>query len=212
MWLAVLVTVVIFPVLLFAIEYYSLQERITAKDVGPGLTNASVDSMWTLMGFNSLAVSSLGGKIAVIIFGFVSLIITTTYTANLAAALTVNQLHASITSMADLTGRAVTSNGIYLERLRTRFGVIASDMNFDSYADIVAGSHEVLAGRLAALITDKPFIDHLISQDTTCNLASIPGTIEPFSYGIAFKKGTPVDLVHAISGEVAVGVALHWDA
>jgi ABC-type amino acid transport substrate-binding protein len=52
-------------------------------------------------------------------YAFLVLIITHTYTANLAAFLTVKQLDTSISSVRDLQGKSVASLPTYVERLYT---------------------------------------------------------------------------------------------
>ena len=201
LWLAILLTMLIFPAFIFAIEFGSLKQRVYASDVVPGVQEATVRSMWTLLGMETLQVSSVGAKIASLCFAFMALILVNTYTANLAAVLTVNQINGQVRSIEDLRGKAVAADSIYIPRLRTRYGVIASEIPFEDESDLVTAGQEVESGVLTALISDEPLLQYLLDNTEGCTIKLLPQQIEPFSYGIAFKPGTSAEVVDTFSGE-----------
>ena len=71
-------------------------------------------------------VNSFSARIITIAYAFLVLIITHTYTANLAAFLTVQQLDTSIDSVSDLKGRAVATLPPYVDRLEKIYHVQAT--------------------------------------------------------------------------------------
>ena len=72
-------------------------------------------------------VSSLPARIVTAAYAFLVLIITHTYTANLAAFLTVKQLDTKINSVEDLIGKTVASLPTYVDRLNASHRITAVD-------------------------------------------------------------------------------------
>ena len=87
-----------------------------------------------------------------------------TYTANLAAFITVSRIASTITSVQDLRGKAVASHGPYIAELRDKYGVVAVDIPFNSQADFAQMADDVAAGRLVAAIDDEPGRALLLAQ------------------------------------------------
>jgi len=71
-------------------------------------------------------VRSFSARIIVAAYAFTVLIITHTYTANLAAFLTADQLDTNIRSVKDLRGKAVITIPPYLKRLAKNFHINAT--------------------------------------------------------------------------------------
>jgi len=126
------------------------------------------------------------------------------YTANLAAVLTVNQISSQIKSINDLRGKSVQTNSIYMPRLRTQYGILASELIYDGPQDLADAMNLVIKGDLSALITDAPMIEWLLSQQQGCTVRMLPDVIEPFSYGIAFRVGTSIAVVDTFSGKTCL--------
>lgn len=78
LWVAVLLTIILFPLFIFVIEFGSLKQRIHGSDVVPGVQEATFRSIWTLVGLETLQVSSFGAKLASITFAFLALILVNT--------------------------------------------------------------------------------------------------------------------------------------
>jgi len=150
----------------------------------------------------TLQVSSFGAKFASITFAFMALIIINTYTANLAAVLTVSQINSQIRSINDLKGKAVSTNGIYQDRLRVRYGIVSTELVYNGIQDMIDAAREVGDGLLAGLISDAPVLQYALSNLSWCDTTLLPGEIEPFSYGLAFKMGTADAVIRTFSGEL----------
>jgi len=203
LWLSVGLTVVIFPILLFLIEFGSLKRRIYLRDAIHGVDVATMRALHTVLATTPLEVSSSGAKVASLVFLFMSMIIITTYTANLAAVLTVNQINSQITSIEQLRGKAVTSNGIYLERLRSRYGILAVQLSDDDPAALAEAARLVVNGELAAVITDKPLLDDYLQNIPGCDVRQLSNALlEPFAYGFGVREGIDAAYVTALSGAV----------
>lgn len=91
-----------------------------------GLSEALWHSVSNTLAIDVFKVSSLPARIIVSANAFVVLIIINTYTANLAAFLTVKQLDTSIHSVGDLAGKSVATAPTYVDRLYSNSRITAT--------------------------------------------------------------------------------------
>jgi len=134
----------------------------------------------------------------VICFAFCSLILSASYTANLAAVLT-TQRTTAIRSVYDLTGLAVSSIDTYIPYLKSQYGIIASDSNVGNVEGVVKEADLVAKGSLAAFMYDNVVSEYVAASFPGCAVSVLPDKVLPFDYGVAFKKGTDPELVSNIS-------------
>lgn len=199
LWVAVILTLLAFPLVVFLLEFCTLKRRVHRRDIPIGVNEAAWRSTWSFMHGETLDVSSMAARIAVGAFAFMSLIVSSTYTANLAAFLTVKNINSAITSLSQLRSRAVGSSDIYLARLRARHGIVATDLGLNSDADVFEAAAELESGTYAALVFDEPILQYVASNYSNCRLQTLPERIEPFDMGLGFRKGTPDAAVDAFS-------------
>lgn len=196
LWLALFLTLLIFPPLVFMLEFLSLRKRIHREDVLPGVIESGWRSAVTFMLFDGFAVTSLGARAAVLAFCFLALLTTSTYTANLAAFITVQTISSTINSIDDLRGRAVGTNEIYIDRL-SEYRLTLTAQKLRTGADYVEWGRQVASGQLAAIIRDEPLLLWLANNAPRCDLTVLQDSPEEFEYGIAFRVGTSQELVNA---------------
>ena len=98
-------------------------------DVWRGLRECMWHSVSHTLSIDVFRVSSFSARIVTVAYAFLVLIITHTYTANLAAFLTVDRLHAKFNSVADLKGKAVATVAPYVGRLALNHGIAASTVD-----------------------------------------------------------------------------------
>eukprot|EP00887_Chlorella_sp_A99_P003118 scaffold9.g3118.t1 len=123
-------------------------------------------------------------EVAALCFGFVFLILVNSYTANLAALLTVTRINTEVKSIADLQGRAVGTNPIYIDRR----------------SDLRRAADLVTSGSLAAALTDDLAVEYVVANDAPgCHLKMLPQTVLTFDYSAAFPRGVNSTLVDAVS-------------
>ena len=201
LWIAIAVTMLIWPVAVYMLEMMAIKRRLPRHSFFQGIQESMWRSLWSLQHGDKFDVSSLAARVAVIAFAFMALILCSSYTANLAAFLTVKKL-TSIDSIYDLSSQAVSSVPIYIPRLQARYGIMATDANVSTIDDVESQAGQVAAGRLAAFIYDTPMAQYVTATFAKCAVRLLPDTIEPFDYGIAFKKGTNDSLVDAFSREI----------
>ena len=173
LWIAIAVTMLIFPATIYALESFSLKPSVTRRDAYYGVEEATWRSLWSLQHGECINVTALGSRIAVLCFSFVALIIGSSYTANLAAFLTVRRGNA-IRSVYDLGGLAVSSVPVYIPRLRSQFGIIASDANISGIADVVDTAALVAQGNLAAFLYDDVVSQYVVATFPGCSVRMLP--------------------------------------
>ncbi|XP_047958871.1 glutamate receptor 2.8-like isoform X2 [Salvia hispanica] len=144
-------------------------------------------------------------RFVVIIWVFVVLVLTSSYTANLSSMLTVYQLQPKINDVNDLVknGEFVGYQlGSFVRGFLTNNGILPSS-SLKSYST-VDQFHEALSkgsrnGGVGAVIDELPYIRLLLSKH--CDKYTIIGPIYPTSgLGFAFPKGSP--LVFDVSREI----------
>lgn len=92
-----------------------------------GLKEALWHSISHTLSIDVFQVNAFPSRLVTVAYGFLVMILTNTYTANLAAFLTVEQLDSSINSVTDLRGKAVGTIQPYLRRLEENHGIAATD-------------------------------------------------------------------------------------
>ncbi|KAL4433389.1 hypothetical protein ABPG77_010242 [Micractinium sp. CCAP 211/92] len=201
LWLALLGTLLIVPPYHLHDRIPQPRIRIHRGDVVPGVLESGWRSAITLMLMDGFAVTSQGARIAVLCFCFLALLVTSTYTANLAAFVTVSTIRSRIESIGDLRGRAVGTSPIYIDRLQ-KYGIQGIPYPLHNGSDYLVWRDLVATGQLAALVRDTPALQWLANTAPLCNVAVLPEQIEPFDYGIAFHVNTSEAVVDAWSGAI----------
>ncbi|PHT41822.1 Glutamate receptor 3.3 [Capsicum baccatum] len=144
-------------------------------------------------------VSTLG-RIVLLIWLFVMLIITSSYTASLTSFLTVQQLSSSIKGIESL----VTSNeaigyqvGSFVENY------LFEEVNIAKSRLVPLGSPEEYAdaleqGRVAAVVDERPYVDLFLS--TYCGFQKVGPEFTKSGWGFAFRRDSPlaIDMSTAI--------------
>jgi len=198
LWIAIAVTMFVWPAAIFAIEILSLRSKVNYRETYNGLEEATWRSLWALQHGGTFEVTSLGARIAVLSFAFFALILCSSYTANLAAFLTTQRTN-TIRSVYDLSGLAVSSVAIYIPYLKSQYGILALDANISDVEMVVAEADLVAKGSLASFMYDNVVSEYVAASFPGCAVRVLPDKVQPFDYGIAFKKGTDPELVDSIS-------------
>lgn len=127
-----------------------------------------------------------------------ALIIGASYTANLAAFLTI-QRSSNIGSIYDLVGLATASVTAYIPRIRHRYGILAMTANLSDINALEETADLVAQGQLAAFLYDDVVLKYTTALYPNCAVKLLKDRLEPFDYGLAFKVGTNVSTVNAFS-------------
>ncbi|KAK2965808.1 hypothetical protein RJ640_025317 [Escallonia rubra] len=148
--------------------------------------------------FQGEKLSSNWSKFMVIVWLFVVLILTSSYTATLSSLLTVQQIQS--TSGRDNIGYQGGSfmQGNIVSNLNFKDGRLKPYFNIDEYADALsAGSKN---GGVAAIVDEIPYIKSFLAK-YSANYAMIASESTTNGFGFVFRKGSP--LVHDMSREIA---------
>jgi hypothetical protein len=188
LWVAIVVTMLVWPLLLYLIEAYSFKPKVHVRDVYYGVEEASWRSLWTLQHGGTLDVTSLGARITALCFSFLALIIGSSYTANLAAFLTVKNVNA-IRSIYDLGGLSTASVPVYIPLLRSNYGLLSADAGIADIDDVRTTAGLVARGSLAAFLYDDVVSSYVTATFPGCAVRILKDKVQPFDYGVAFKKG-----------------------
>lgn len=200
-WLAILLTIALIPIVTLVTEFLSIEGRIERRDVGPGLKEASWRSMWTFLLLEPYHVTAIASRIVGVVYGAVATVLVNCFCANLAAALTVSQLTSSINSVNDLRGRAVGTVAVYIPRL-SRYGIAATELAFEGVQMAVeTWLPQLRSGMLVATVVDEPLQDYMASV-SSCDLHILPDVVAPFDFGMAFHKGALESLVDKFSSAI----------
>lgn len=186
-WISLIGTIITTSILTTLIEAV-LTTSSSSSSVWCGMR----DSMWhalshTLL-IDAFSVKSLPARIIAAAFGFVVLIVSSTYTANMVVFLTTRGSDLPVQNVRDLQGRAVVTVSTYQERLNRNWNVAAIASEGRDYQSMIQG---LRSGKYRALISDNTQLEVLAAQDPTCSLRTLDDLIEPFETAFAFRAGFP---------------------
>eukprot|EP00890_Picochlorum_soloecismus_P005115 jgi/Picsp_1/5604/NSC_02963-R1_glutamate delta 2 len=196
LWLALGLTVIILPLIVYGLEILTLKKSVTGWDTVKGYSEAIWRTLWVMIHGETMNVSVLSARIVVVVLAFLALILGASYTANLAAFLTLRSF-GDVNSVYDLVGLAVSTVPVYQEKLRSRYGLVTISADINNMDDIEGEADLVANGNLASFLTDAETIQYVVATYPECKVRMLPNTIEPFDYGLAFNERTNESIVDA---------------
>merc|ERR1719183_1839814 len=102
----------------------------------------------------TMGVTNLAARVVVIVLSFASLILSSSYTANLAAFLTVKSF-GEINTIKDLVGMSVSTVEVYQDQFLRRYGLRTIEANISSVDDIRREMADVAAGTITGFLIDR---------------------------------------------------------
>ena len=198
LWLAIGLTVIFLPVVVYYLEVLSIKKRVSLHDSLFGYMEATWRTLWVMIQGETMSVSMLSARLLVIVLAFVALILSASYTANLAAFLTLKSFSA-VNSIFDLQGYAVSTVEAYQQRILEGYGLKTMVAQLSTRDDLTKEAGQVAMGSLAAFLYGTEVAQYLVATWPECRLRILPDTIEPFDYGLAFNSRTDPDIVDAFS-------------
>ena len=198
LWLAIGVTVIFLPIIIYLLEVLSIKKSLTLHDSVNGYVEATWRTLWVIIQGETMSVGMLAARVVVIALAFMALILSASYTANLAAFLTL-QSFSSLNNIYDLQGLAVSTVEVYRPKIQARYGIKTSEAMISSADDLLNEAALVADGVLAAFLIDAEVAQYIVATWPECKLRLLPNTIEPFKYGLAFNTRVDQDLVDSFS-------------
>ncbi len=164
------------------------------------------NSLWFAMGTlmqqgSDINPKALSTRLVGGVWWFFTLIIISSYTANLAAFLTVEKVDLTITNVEDLANQTKIAYGVFrggstmnffkesrIETYRRMWRFMKTNPEASFVTSNYEGIERVLKGDYAYLM-ESPLIDYEIQRN--CNLTQIGGLLDSKGYGIATQLGSP---------------------
>ncbi|KMS99386.1 hypothetical protein BVRB_2g045100 [Beta vulgaris subsp. vulgaris] len=195
--------------LFFAFVVWVLEHRINEDFRGPPAHQAGTSlyySFSTLVFSHSFNVFSNLTRFVVIVWVFVVLILTQSYTANLASLLTVEQLHPSVNNMKELINRGESvgfQEASFVEQFLINMNF--NPLNLKSY-NTTEQLHELLEkgtqkGGIAAAFDELPYVKVFLDEYRS-KYTMLPPIHKTNGFGFVFPKDSP--LTSDVSREVLI--------
>ena len=190
-WIAVVMTTTATPTLVYFFESLFSGHSAYANS-HTGLLGGLQEALWHglshTLSIDVFRVNTLPARIVTAAYAFLVLIISSTYTANLAIFLT-TRTEVGITHIDELDGMLVSTVNTYMDRLNNpKYGFIAIADDDGNYAEMI---RKMKLNVYRAIVADETQIDVFLAQDTSCSLRKLDETIEPFETAIAWRSGSP---------------------
>ncbi|WP_166433963.1 transporter substrate-binding domain-containing protein [Roseovarius spongiae] len=160
--------------------------RDPAQGLGDGFWWAAVTM--TTVGYGDKSPRTLGGRIVGLIWMLTAMLIVASFTAAIAAALTVGSLGHRIQGVGDLRDYrvGVVSDTTGAEEMRAR------GMRTGRFETVNDAFDALLAGRVGAVVYDKPLMQWVAMQDYDGEIAILENAIGRQDYGIALPTDSPL--------------------
>ena len=198
LWLALGLTAMLLPMVIYLLEVMSIKRRVSMKDAVRGYNESAWRTVWVMIQGETMAVTNIAARTVVIVLCFASLILSSSYTANLAAFLTLKS-YGEINSVSDLIGLGPSTIEVYQDRFLEGYGLRTINVTVNGPQDISRELGSVESGRVSAFLFDREVVQFLVATWPQCGLRLLPGITEPFDYGLAFGPSTPRPVVDAVS-------------
>jgi polar amino acid transport system substrate-binding protein len=171
--------------------FWLAERRKNRKEFRPGIQGVG-DGFWfsavtmTTTGYGDMAPRTWAGRIVGLVWMFTALIITSTFTGTIAAALTAERLAQFVEGPADLSG--ITTGSITDS---ASDGWLQSyGLNFIPYQSVEEGLEAVATGNVRSFVYDRPLLRYLVEKTYADSIELLPGIFGRQDYGIALLPGS----------------------
>jgi polar amino acid transport system substrate-binding protein len=177
-------------IFIFGFIIWLVERNRNPNQFGKGLKGLGHGIWWsavtmTTVGYGDKAPSSVVGRLISIIWMFTAIIIISSFTASISAALTYNKLKTDIRGLQDLRNVKVgtvknSSTASYLSEIHLKYE------NFETLNDAIT---DLVNGGLHAVVYDEPLLSYLIHAGRlTDDIELVPGGANSFYFGFASRN------------------------
>lgn len=178
---------------LTSVAVWILESRKNPEQFGGGAVSGIGSGLWwsvvtmTTVGYGDKAPATAAGRVLAVVWMIAGVILISALTASITSALTVSQL-AAVGGLEDLDDQPAATVGETrgAEFLRIR-GIRA--VTLESLEECVDALE---AGRVAAIVYDKPVLQHFAVSNPDRPLLVLPDNLERWGYGIGLPTRSPL--------------------
>ena len=171
-----------------------LERRHNAAQFGGSALSGIGAGVWwsavtmTTVGYGDKSPVTPGGRALGLVWMFVAVILTSSFTATITSSLTVERLESSINGPDDLKHVRVASvagstSAAYLDRRHIAYRAVPAPID---------GMKAVAAGQVDAMVYDAPILKYLAKNEVSSNVMVLPITFDRQDYGLALPDQSPL--------------------
>lgn len=193
------VVLMLFAVIfIFGFLIWLVERRNNKQQFGGGIKGLGHGIWWsavtmTTVGYGDKAPTTGAGRFISIIWMFTAVIIISSFTASISAALTYNKFKTDIRSLQDLRNAKVGT----VQSSSTASYLSESHIKYKSYATLKEAMADLQAGKLDAVVYDEPILSYLLhSEGLNNDIELIPSGSNSVYFGFASRN---LELLHRVN-------------
>ena len=148
---------------IYGLEILVIRRRIGAREAASGYYESLWRTLWVLIQGETFGVSMIPARLVVATFAFFALILSSSYTANLAAFLT-TQSYGGVRNIFDLRGSAVSTVEVYRDALMERYRLQPSIADISNLDAVRMEAEKILDGDLSAVVIDTVVAGYIVAE------------------------------------------------
>lgn len=186
------VAALLFVLLAVGVVIWFVERKHNPEQFGGSMAQGIGSGFWwsavtmTTVGYGDKAPVTFIGRIIGLVWMFAAIIIISSFTAGIAASLTVSELETTVTGAGDLPNARVgavenSTGAVYLQK---------RDVSFRGYATVEEGMEALQSGKIDAMVHDAPMLKYLKRKEFDGDIVVLPETLDKQFYGIALPAGS----------------------
>ena len=183
----------LFILLLVGVVIWLVERKRNPEQFGGSVVEGIGSGFWwsavtmTTVGYGDKAPVTFAGRLIGLIWMFAAIIIISSFTAAIAASLTVSELETDIQGVGDLPRARV---GAVQEAIGATY-LSERNIAHRTYKSAEEGLKDLNEGRIDAFVHDAPLLQYMTNNEFSGSLQVLPETFDQQYYGIALPDGSP---------------------